>query len=278
MSAHWTICTGRVDDDGPVGTPHGLANGDVVTLAGTGFFALDGNSFAVAVSTIYLFDLLDMAYAGDASGDYPEDAYIPNTLGEIVTTGTMREKVPVLPDLSHLEGLTVSGVGDGSVLPDMVVTDGQVDLGGYYSSVILGLPYSTYIEPMGVEAIDSGASIGQTKRVRKMLVRLKDTLGMRYTTEYAVYHTIVVAGTEGAANSVSYRDVVFRDSSDAISESPELFTGLLEVPLDAPHGRCPRVILRQDAPMPFNLLGVTYLFETTEPYNVQNSIPQGGQR
>lgn len=269
MANRWTLQTSSA---------HGLSSGDVVYVGSTGFSVLDGFSFAVDVVNAVQFRLLLLSYAGDTSGSYADAAYVVNTYGDTVTAGTVRKQVAVVSNLSHLEGLTVSGVGDGSVLPDMVVTDGQVDLGGYYSSVILGLPYSTYVEPMGVEAIDSGASIGQTKRVRKMLVRLKDTLGMRYTTEYAVYHTIVVAGTEGAANSVSYRDVVFRDSSDAISESPDLFTGLLEVPLDAPHGRCPRVILRQDAPMPFNLLGVTYLFETTEPYNVQNSTPQGGQR
>ena len=261
-----------------IGSAHGLADGDGVLIASTGFATLDGGTWAVNVVDDYSFLVLLEAYIGDTSGTYPDAAYVDNPYGDLVLTGTVRKVTTSRDGLSHLEGLTVSGVGDGSVLPDMVVTDGQVDLGGHYDKVIIGLPYSTYVEPMGVEAIDSGASIGQTKRVRKMLVRLKDTLGMRYTTEYAVYHTIVVAGTEGAANSVSYRDVVFRDSSDAISESPELFTGLLEVPLDAPHGRCPRVILRQDAPMPFNLLGVTYLFETTEPYNVQNSMPQGGQR
>lgn len=257
---------------------HGRSDGDVVRIRGTGYAEVDDRVFAIHVLSPTVFALMSIDYAGDTSGTYPDTAFIDNPSGSLITEGTERLAVSEVAGFSRLMGLTVAGVGDGGVLPDMVVTDGQVDLGGYYSSVILGLPYSTYVEPMGVEAIDSGASIGQTKRVRKMLVRLKDTLGMRYTTEYAVYHTIVVAGTEGAANSVSYRDVVFRDSSDAISESPDLFTGLLEVPLDAPHGRCPRVILRQDAPMPFNLLGVTYLFETTEPYNVQNSIPQGGQR
>ena len=90
---------------------------------------------------------------------------------------------------------------------------------------------------------------------------------MSYTDDSGVYHDIVSAGADNTAGDIVYTEVVFRNSSDRLSETPELFTGIMDINVEAPYSRVPRLAFKSDAPLPFNMLGVTYLFEVSEPFN-----------
>ena len=250
-------------------TPHGLSNGDPVTVTGTGRGQIDYGRYAVDVMSDYLVALLEIEYAGDDSGDYPQSAYVPNPYGGYIETGYIRRAVQRITDLSHLEGLTVVGLGDGSVIGGLVVTNGQVDLPDYYADVILGLPYEPVFEPIGLNATASGSALAQTKRIRGVRVRFKDTLGGTYSTDVLRYHVISSVGTSNYGGEISFREVVFRDTADTTSHTPELFTGWLDIPIEQDHDLEPRIILKQDAPLPFTILGVTYLFEVTEKLGAQ---------
>lgn len=245
-------------------TDNGFSDGDVVRIRGTGYTALDNRHFALHTLSTTVFALMSMDYAKDTSGTYPDGAYIENPGGDLVTTGEARLAVDELTGFSYLLGLTVAGVADGDYFLDTEVTSDTFSLGGWYSDLILGLPYESILEPIGINATDTGSALAQVQRIRDISVRFKDTLGAKTTTDTLTYHTIAEAGLESNGGTITWRDVVFRDSSDAISESPELFTGVMDIPLEQRHSKDPRVVLKQTAPMPFNVLGITYWFETTQ--------------
>lgn len=83
--------------------------------------------------------------------------------------------------LDHLAGRTVAVLADGAVQTDKVVQpDGSVTLDRAASIVHVGLPYTSRLQPMRLEA-GSRRGTAQTKRKRitKVAVRFHNTLGGR---------------------------------------------------------------------------------------------------
>lgn len=245
---------------------HGRSDGDVVRIRYTGYAAIDNYTFAVHVLSPTVFALMSMDYAGDTSGTYPDSAYIANPSGSLVATGTERLAVNQVSGFSTLMGLEIAGIGDGGVIQNHTVTSDTVTLEDYYSDIILGLPFSSIFEPLAVQmSNETGSALAQVSRIRGVDVRLLETLGMEVTTDSLQYHEIVDVGVVADGGEINYSTVVFRNTSDAISEAPDLFTGTLSIPLEQHHSNEPRVIFKQDAPMPFNVLGLTFKYEITEP-------------
>lgn len=232
-------------------TKHLMSAGDIVSLSSTGDSSVENQEFTILDSDDYSFSV-----------GFPMVEYKYN-----IACGMVTKKVHTISGLDALAGSKVDALADGSVVPDLTVgTDGSITLPGYYDQVIIGLRYTSIIEPLAVQmSNETGSALSQTTRIRGVDVRLKDTLGLKVTTDTLQYHEIVDVGVEADGGDIVYTEAVFRDTSDQISESPELFTGILEVPLEQHHSKEPRVILKQEAPMPLNVLGMTFKYEITEP-------------
>ncbi|CAB4198778.1 hypothetical protein UFOVP1324_5 [uncultured Caudovirales phage] len=80
--------------------------------------------------------------------------------------------------LGHLEGKTVSILGDGAVFPQKVVTGGQVTTDAPVSKCQIGLPITADIQllPMAVEAQAFGQ--GRVKNVNTVWLRVYQSLGI----------------------------------------------------------------------------------------------------
>ncbi|MFJ1253424.1 hypothetical protein [Cupriavidus sp. CuC1] len=85
----------------------------------------------------------------------------------------------VISGLSHLEGKTVSILGDGSVFPQAVVTGGQVTLAFAASKVQIGLPITADLQtlPLAMQ-IDNGFGQGRAKNVNKAWLRVYNSGGI----------------------------------------------------------------------------------------------------
>jgi hypothetical protein len=106
--------------------------------------------------------------------------------------------------LSHLEGETVSIVGDGSVYPNAIVASGSVTLSGPAALKIeVGLPFTCTLKPNRPEVPVSGTSQGLTKSWGNITVRLKDTQGAVVNDER----------------------IPWRTSGDVLGTAPSHFTG-----------------------------------------------------
>ena len=159
-----------------------------------------------------------------------------------VDSGLSYDGIPVtaLAGMSHLAGETVSILADGSPRPDQVVaTDGTITLETEASVVHIGLPFTTKVETLNLEAgAARGTAQGKIKRAHEAVCRLYRTLGCQF-------------GVTG-----NLETVLFRKSSDAMDEPVPLYTGDKRITFPAGYDRDLKILFQQSQPLPMNILAV----------------------
>ena len=155
--------------------------------------------------------------------------------GATVTQATLS-----LSGLSHLEGQTVSILGDGSVHPDKTVSSGAVTLERYVTKAHAGLSYNSTLQTLRVDAGSAmGTSQGKIKRINELTVRLFRSVGLKVGRD---------------ANNLDI--VPFRSSATAMDAPIALFTGDKEIELNGNYDTDGQLTIRQDQPLPMNILAV----------------------
>lgn len=144
--------------------------------------------------------------------------------------------VGTVSGLDHLEGKTVSIIGDGAVYPEDVVESGAIVLDGPEASVIdVGLSFIPFLRTVSPEIVmpNGGTSHGRPRRWSEISVRLFETLGLE------------IEGDQ----------VPFRSSDDEMDAPPEIFTGDVRVS-NTGWDRRGHIEIRQNQPLPVTILGV----------------------
>lgn len=86
------------------------------------------------------------------------------------TSGTAFSEVD---GLEHLEGKTVTGLADGKYVEPTLVEGGKIALKTPALRAIIGLPYSGYFIPNGIDAgAQSGTSQAKTQRISQLTLRV----------------------------------------------------------------------------------------------------------
>jgi hypothetical protein len=154
----------------------------------------------------------------------------------------------VVDGLDHLEGETVDILTDGAVHPQKVVSGGEVTL-DYLSSIVhVGLAYDSIIQPMRLDVDEAaGNTQGVVKNIRGVTLRLLDTLGLKVTD----------------LNGETFREVEFRTTEDLMDAAPPLFTGDKYQEVDGDYSEDATIILKQDQPLPWTLLGMVVHYQIT---------------
>ena len=82
--------------------------------------------------------------------------------------------------LDHLEGETVVAYVDGSVIRDLIVTNGRVTLPVAGSVITIGLPYEAMIEtlPLAFQAGSGGWTVAKPQQANKVVARVINTRGI----------------------------------------------------------------------------------------------------
>ena len=84
-----------------------------------------------------------------------------------------------LTGLAHLNGETVTVLGDGAVYPDAVVSGGSITVvGNPVSFAEVGFPFWSMLQTMRPEVPVQGTSQGLTKSWGEIIVRVEKTLGL----------------------------------------------------------------------------------------------------
>lgn len=133
--------------------------------------------------------------------------------------------------LDHLEGQVVTAVADGKYIYDnLVVTGGQVSIPRPADRVVVGVPYSGYVQtlPLTYE-IDDDPSVGSRRKLTQLIVEVLDSRFGKYGT---------------------HEDYLY----DFNYDKNELYTGVLKQNLDSLYDYMGQVIIRQDKPFPFTIL------------------------
>jgi hypothetical protein len=145
-------------------------------------------------------------------------------------------------NLAHLEGREVAVWADGAVQPARRVVAGSIALQLAASTLIVGLPYTSTLQPYTFDVVtQTGTSAGRKWRTAEMRLILWQTGPMEYAD-----------GPEGP-----WYPIKTRSGDDLMDEAPPLFTGKTdELAFQSNHRDNLDVTLRTSGPGPMNVLAI----------------------
>ena len=148
--------------------------------------------------------------------------------------------VTSLSGLYHLEGATVSILGNGGSHADKSVSSGAVSLDLSATTAAVGLGYTSNLQTLRLESgsVD-GTSQGKPKRIHHITLRLFRTVGL-----------------EVGSSSDDVDRVPFRDSSMAMDTAVSLFTGDKDIEFAGGFEEDERIYVRQTQPLPLTVLAL----------------------
>lgn len=156
----------------------------------------------------------------------------------------MDPKVTTFSGLWHLEGETVSVLGDGNVFPQETVVNGSVTLPNAVSRAVIGLPFRAVAQTLPM--IVAGADIeGKRKRVVEVGVRLDSSRGLKS------------GRTLDEADLYPIRERTTEDYGQPI----RLFNGVKHAILSSNWDDEGQTYFVQDDPLPVTLLGLVSSIE-----------------
>ena len=83
--------------------------------------------------------------------------------------------------LDHLEGETVSVLGDGAVQASKIVSDGEITIDEAADRVVVGLPYTYQVSPMRLDITTPiGTTHGSIKKISELVISFFATMNARY--------------------------------------------------------------------------------------------------
>lgn len=147
--------------------------------------------------------------------------------------------------LDHLEGETVQIVADNAVLKERVVSGGAIQLDqpgdptGEITNISVGLRYDSILEPLALElGMQNGTSTSREKRIHELVIYFQESYGCK-----------VAAKTIGPFDKLSFYD-------PNNPNSPVLFSGPKLHRLESNHDLEASFVLKQDMPMPMQVLAI----------------------
>lgn len=156
--------------------------------------------------------------------------------------------VTTVPTLEHLEGKTVALLVDGGTHPDCVVSNGEITLQRTGKVVNVGLRYLAEMETNDIEA---GAALGTAQSAKKRLVTVTPRV-------------LESSGGRLGPNRERTQQMFARRIRDRMDEAPPLFSGNLPLSWPSTNETAGRIVLQHDEPLPFTLLGLVGVVETTD--------------
>lgn len=147
----------------------------------------------------------------------------------------------------HLEGRSVSILSNGSPEPNATVTDGGFPLEFEADTVVYGLPFESILTPTPLETTDPGTVTPYSKKkVADMILGVWQTTGFKAT----------------ASGGRIWSPVEFRQPNDFMDSPVPLFSGQFEtLTLDSDSTRTALVSVKQDQPLPLNVLSIYIKYE-----------------
>lgn len=163
---------------------------------------------------------------------------------DCAVSGEFDEPQRTVTGLEHLEGRTVTALSDGFVSTGLIVSGGEITLPVTVPEArkfTVGLPYQVDVETMPLRANtrDKGWNIGRGQHVGDIVVSLQNTRS-------------VMAGID--ENNLFY---LKSRTNEAYAEADVLMNGDYEVTSANKASNEATVLIRQTAPLPFTLLGIS---------------------
>lgn len=172
--------------------------------------------------------------------------------------------VTTIDGLDHLEGMTVTGIADGEVIPPSVVTGGRITLPHPASSVKVGLGFTAQLQALHMEIPSQGTIQGKRKTINGVTVRMEKTRG------------ITVGANQPVASALDYQEEVPWRAMAHVPEVPRvgvpdaalpMFSGDRFVPIvddwanwNGYEAAPAMVAVQQTLPLPMNIAALVPTF------------------
>jgi len=171
---------------------------------------------------------------------------------------TITTPVSVVTNLFHLEGMLVTGLADGAVIPPTTVVNGAITLPNPASSITVGLPFIAQLQAMPIEIPQMGSIQGKRKLMSGMTIRVQQSRGYQMGANQPVASALDFQQEIPWSNLVDVEDVPQRNVPSA---ALPLFTGDKFAPLnddwqnwDGWSAAPGMVCAQQVQPLPLNVL------------------------
>ena len=123
--------------------------------------------------------------AGSSSPTYITEFSLPTEGTFMNNCGQVGLAATTIPNLSHLNGMTVAILADGLVLDQQVVQGGTVTLPANYVTVQIGLPYTCQLQPVNVEAgLPDGTLQGRQVNITKLVLKVWNSAGGKIGADF----------------------------------------------------------------------------------------------
>lgn len=152
-------------------------------------------------------------------------------------TWSINGKVTTVGGLDHLEGEEVAILGDGSVFPPQIVTNGQVILPQACSKITVGLAYTAQLQTLYLDTGDPTIQ-GKRKNINAMTARVDQSRGLKM--------------------GPTFEDLTeFKDRDPTTFGLPiDLYTGDQRMIIGGGWTTEGQLCIQQDQPLPATILGV----------------------
>jgi hypothetical protein len=169
-------------------------------------------------------------------------ARVDNTLAVAlrgVATATWAWARDTVSGLAHLNGKTVSVLGDGAVMPQVVVSGGSVTIQRPATIITVGLPYESDLETLPLTLQIEAFGQGRAKNINTAFVRVYRSSGL------------FIGPNEDRLVEAKWR------TTEPYGSPPDLKTDEVTVVLTPSWQQSGQIFIRQTDPLPLTIVGLT---------------------
>lgn len=158
--------------------------------------------------------------------------------------------------LNHLEGLEVSILADGSVVPSQTVKNGTIYFLQEYSSITIGLPFMVQLQTLYLDVQEGSDTVqGKRKEIISVIARVEGSRGLSVGSNQPDQSTQPNFATVPWENMIEVKE---RNALITAGSAIPLYTGdldqtLVEGTFDETKGQ---IAIQSNYPLPVNLLSV----------------------
>jgi hypothetical protein len=142
-----------------------------------------------------------------------------------------------LSGLSHLEGMTVGVLADGSVHPDCIVKNGSITLNHSASLVRVGLRYQSELKTLRLSGAD-GSLFGKKTLIRSVRILTRDSRGLWAGSDWEHLFELKQRSTEPYGSPIA------------------LASGWFDIGIAASWTKEAQLCIRQSDPLPASILSI----------------------
>ncbi|HEX4043281.1 MAG TPA: hypothetical protein VHY10_16405 [Xanthobacteraceae bacterium] len=189
----------------------------------------------------------------------------PNAMPATAAAGNWSIGTPAtsVSGLGHLEGMQVTGLADGQVIPPTTVVNGTIALPAAATAVTVGLGFQVQVQSLPLEIPGGGSVQGKRKKTPTVTVRLEMSRGVKLGSDQLNASELENYATAAWGQRPYGKMIETKQSQAQLGPGSylPLFTGDIFTPIDSDWNRpgwaaapC-MVAAQQDYPLPMNILG-----------------------